>query len=268
MHNSNTISKPRDPFFDLLKVWAIFMVIVQHMIAACGYGLNMMNTPVGKIICMFNMPLFMGITGYFFRKSLTLSIRDIFKSKWISWLRPTLIFSILLVGWRLLVGVLPYPDMWKKVVVYFLYDFLACYWFIPVAFLCCLISRISYKIYPNIAISGLIQWLVLVIFPFGNFYPILAYLKAMYPFFILGLLCRYYDWISIIRKQPLIIGLCSLILFILLFPWFNKYRFFYSFTIISVQEMIINYGALLVAGISGSILSIIFIRVFNSVYQN
>lgn len=66
----------RNPFFDLLKVWAIILVIVQHMIAACGYGLDMMNTPPGKVICMFNMPLFVGITGYFFQSTLPYNFSD------------------------------------------------------------------------------------------------------------------------------------------------------------------------------------------------
>lgn len=233
------------------------------MISACGYGLEMMNTLVGKAICMFNMPLFMGITGYFFYRSLTRSFKDLIFSKWVSWLRPTLIFSIFLIAWRLLVGVLPYPDIWKKVVVYFLFDFLCCYWFIPVAFLCCLIARIAYKIYPDILVSGIISWIMLVIFPLWQHYPILAYLKAMYPFFVLGILCRHHNWISMIRNRPTLIGISSLLVFTLLFPWFDKAKFFYSFTIAPPSEIAINYIALLAAGIAGSILSIILVNFLN-----
>lgn len=55
----------RDPLYDLLKAFAIFLVILQHMIFNCGEGYHMTDTLVGKAITMINMPLFMFITGFF-----------------------------------------------------------------------------------------------------------------------------------------------------------------------------------------------------------
>lgn len=58
-------NKRREVSFDLLKCFAIFLVIWQHCISELGYGMNMLTTPIGRAIIMINMPLFMFIVGYF-----------------------------------------------------------------------------------------------------------------------------------------------------------------------------------------------------------
>ncbi|MGH3244196.1 MAG: acyltransferase family protein [Spirillospora sp.] len=57
--------KPRDPFFDNAKYFAILLVVAGHCLA------NLLNVPMARglylFVYMFHMPLFIVITGYFSR---------------------------------------------------------------------------------------------------------------------------------------------------------------------------------------------------------
>ena len=85
----------RDIKFDLLKSIAIFLVILQHCIFIFGYGMDMMNTVVGKAICLVNMPLFMFIVGFFAKSSVYAKNRDFVNKKWNTIVVPMLIFCFL-----------------------------------------------------------------------------------------------------------------------------------------------------------------------------
>ena len=86
--------KPRDKSFDILKAIAIFLVIWQHCISCLGYGMEMLDTFVGRAICLINMPLFMFIVGYFSKSSIMASFKDMLMKKWHTLIVPMLIFCL------------------------------------------------------------------------------------------------------------------------------------------------------------------------------
>jgi len=59
----------RDPFFDLLKFVAMFMVVYWHVMSyRPGFDLATMPSRAANFIISMNMPLFFMISGYFSRR--------------------------------------------------------------------------------------------------------------------------------------------------------------------------------------------------------
>lgn len=84
----------RDPAFDALKFFAIFLVLwghaIQHLVSTEYY-----DEPIYRIIYSFHMPLFMTIVGYFSTNSNGNSIRSTLMKKFRQLLLPACIFGIM-----------------------------------------------------------------------------------------------------------------------------------------------------------------------------
>ena len=90
--------KTRSVAFDLLKLFAIFMVLWGHCIQYMKS--TNVDEPVFLFIYSFHMPLFMMISGYFSGSSMTLKFWPLLKKKFVQLLLPCL-------TWYLLAYVLP-----------------------------------------------------------------------------------------------------------------------------------------------------------------
>ncbi len=95
---NNSLMKTRNIAFDLLKLFAIFLVLWGH----CIQHMKVTNTdePVYLFIYSFHMPLFMMISGYFSISSLSMRVWPFLKKKFIQLLLPC-------VTWYVLAYVLP-----------------------------------------------------------------------------------------------------------------------------------------------------------------
>ena len=98
--------KKRNSTFDFMKCAAIFMVIWQHSIFYSGFGTDMLETSPGKFICMFNMPLFMFIVGYFSESSLTSRFKDMIVKKWHTLLMPMGVYCVI----QIIIGLAMEPN--------------------------------------------------------------------------------------------------------------------------------------------------------------
>ena len=79
----------RNPFFDILKGYAIFLVVLGHVIQ-CFYP-NWERNVLELFICSFHMPLFIAVSGYFFLNSVKRKTPcDFFKSKFQHLMIPSL----------------------------------------------------------------------------------------------------------------------------------------------------------------------------------
>lgn len=79
--------KTRIKAFDVLKLFAIFLVLWGHCIQYFTSG-NPIDKPVYVYIYSFHMPLFMMISGYFASSSISLPIKELLKKKTIQLLLP------------------------------------------------------------------------------------------------------------------------------------------------------------------------------------
>lgn len=80
--------------FDLLKTFAIFLVVWGHCIQHT-FQSYYANEPVYRIIYSFHMPLFMIISGYFATSALQLPFKDFIKKKFFQLIVPSVTWGLL-----------------------------------------------------------------------------------------------------------------------------------------------------------------------------
>lgn len=153
-----------------------------------------------------------------------------------------------------------------KAVARIIIALVANYWFIPVAFICLMYAwtsnKLHIKIIPALIISFIISLLPLKV------QPLLPSTQAMLPFFMLGLACRQYNVIEIIRKNKLSATIVSIIVFVLLFFYLTEDKFFYHAPDPILLKRALNSIFYLIVGISGIVLSILLADFILKKYKN
>lgn len=251
--NKYTISpsKNRELSFDLLKCFAIFLVIWQHSIYSFGYGIEMLTTPIGKFISMINMPLFMFIVGYFSKSSIQRPFRQMVKNKWDTLLMPMLVYCAIQSIVELCLGTFTLP-LYKHLIL----SIIRPYWFIWALLYSILWYRLFRYLLPkyNTLIISTISLMVAMLIPRGiPVPPHFAAFQSMYPFFLIGLISKEYNLLNKLKlsKWNSTIMFCSLIVFLILYFLYDKENFFYFFILISTPKWIESYLMMLIAGTTG-----------------
>lgn len=85
----------RMPFFDFLKMFAMFMVLWGHCIQHLQTG-EVWNEPMHKFIYTFHLPLFMMIAGFFSLSSLRLNFKQLLIKKGCQLLLPCITWGFIL----------------------------------------------------------------------------------------------------------------------------------------------------------------------------
>lgn len=247
--------KKRNITLDILKCVAIYSVILLHSIQGLGAGMTVLDHPLGKLISMVSMPLFIFITGYFSGSIYTRKLNQLIEIKYITLLRPMLLFSIVMFALKITIGRLNVNSLVElgKITILML---LNSYWFVYVVIYCTFYSWIVRKLAGQLKLSELlfdiISLVVLILVPYCLNIPHLASFKAMYPFFIIGTIFKKES----VFKKPVstfLLLLCS-VLFIVSFLLYDGEKFFYYFQLTTYPEVIFNYILMLFAGTSGIIL--------------
>lgn len=87
-------------FYDILKTYAIFLVILGHVIQT--FNLEWRTDEIFLSIYMFHMPLFIAISGYFFVKSAEKrTAMDLVKRRFVNIMLPSLtmgFFNVIIIG--------------------------------------------------------------------------------------------------------------------------------------------------------------------------
>lgn len=123
----------RSPAMDILKCFAIFLVLmghcIQHLLSS-----NYSDELGYRLIYSFHMPLFMMITGYFFVRTLRGgSFYDVFKKKFRQLILPILTWAtIFTIIKQIKVGFPPASA--------FIDSYTYSFWFLKSAFICCMLA--------------------------------------------------------------------------------------------------------------------------------
>ena len=84
--------KQRIIYLDNVKAFAIMLVMLGHALQYTIHDYTQCNTL--NLIYTFHMPLFMMVSGYFFKSSLNLSFGQFLKKKSIAMLLPAVTWSL------------------------------------------------------------------------------------------------------------------------------------------------------------------------------
>lgn len=179
--NSRYFRKDRLKSFDLLKFFAIFLVLwghsIQYFLSSIYY-----EEPVYRFIYSFHMPLFMMISGYFSVSSISLNFGQFLKKKSIQLLLPSASWGIILWIWFSFYSFLQTRmydfhiyQLWRILIFEF--------WFLKSCFFCYLLAFCGYYV-----MRGQLIW-VFVTLLISQFLSIF-HLWIMYPCFMIGFLLK------------------------------------------------------------------------------
>lgn len=174
------IKSNRIVLFDLIKCFAIFMVIWGHCIGQLTQT-DCSQLPVYRIIYSFHMPLFMLISGYFASNSMNLSFKVFLAKKFRQLIYPCIIWGAMI--WLVIESMHSFCynrdtiDLWGLLVDFYWFgDF----WFLKSCFICYLIAYIGFH-------SGMSKkyWMPVSLIISQGISPF--YISFMYPCFIIGI---------------------------------------------------------------------------------
>lgn len=133
--------QPRDITVDFLKGLAIFLVLWGHSIQLLGEGLGVLNEPIGKIIYLVHMPLFMFLAGYVSTSAMKLSPKNMFLKKSRQLLQPMLVWCCILWAVKCGLEMVDYSSLFLGIRSLVL-TILNGYWFIWVLFFSFILLKI------------------------------------------------------------------------------------------------------------------------------
>lgn len=203
------IRKERLPYWDLLKLFLIFLVIWGH----CIQGFNTSDcagSTTYRIINSFHMPLFMMISGYFSVSSMNMGAESFLRKKFWNLIYPCLIWGAIL--WGVLECLYSFhygSDSFSISGILNDYYWLSNFWFLKSCFICYVLAYIGlksakrrkYMLPTTIIISQFIS-------PF--------FVSFMYPCFVLGIALRKRpSYINRIRKRCFLVSVLFLLMLIL-----------------------------------------------------
>ena len=209
MNTQPTKSGRRQPAYDLLRFVAIFLVLwchsIQYLVHTQPY-----DEPLYRIICSFNMPLFMTLAGYFSLSSMRLSFQDMIVKKARQLLLPCLTFAV--VFW-LSLSVLPDLLNHRPLTLNILgQSLLFSLWFLKSLFVCYVVAWL-------VEHAGRWRRLLLALTLVGCLWVIIYDLWRMYPCFIFGMMMQRNKGVVDLAHRY---RYCFLVLFVAALPFLGS----------------------------------------------
>lgn len=195
---------PRSRYFDTLKAIAILCVMYAHCLQYLGIG-SYLHHPLFKLVYAFHMPLFMTLSGYFAWPSIRLPFGRLVRKKSLRLLLPCLTAAVLVVLFNRIFGLINGYDDWRELV--------GNLWYLKSLFACIVLVKLMVTLSGGDLATGLIFGMLAA-------FPIYVWhVNFMMPFFAMGLMWRHRP--DILCKHTLCIGLFSIGLFLLLWPFWD-----------------------------------------------
>lgn len=131
----------RNITFDIMKGFLIILVVIGHAIQVTyrSTDMNVWLNPVFNFIYTFHMPLFIFVSGIFFKSSLRLCLADFVKKKAKRLLLPTMVFTSILLSIYVLI------NGSGSLQLKFVYAQFQYYWFCICLFILTLLHFFFYK---------------------------------------------------------------------------------------------------------------------------
>lgn len=268
--------KSRNIFVDLVKAYAIILVVLGHSIQ-CGSGENYLQTQlffdniIFKYIYSFHMPLFMLISGYLFAYGIKNSFVDIVTNKLRSLIAPICFWAIIPLVIYITTQCLNDSFSIMLSFKYYLNYSLFSLWFLWAVFLCSLLVVIVNKLFKYAICIYVLLFVVSFVVPDG--YNLYLY-KFMYPFFVIGYMFNKYSLQEklqyIYRSKYFEIGVGALFFLMLLFYKHDMYIYISRYAIVGkdiIEQLYIDIYRLII-GLVGSIFTLIVLHKIYKSLQN
>ena len=244
--------------FDLLKLFAIYLVVlghcVQHLLPTHPY-----DEPLYVYIYSFHMPLFMMISGFFsYKEELSFcSAWGGVKRRFQKLVVPVLFWSLIIV----VIKALLYDVVYNY--DFFYNEFFNTLWFLKSLFICYVVY-VSVKVLNQRYRSFAIIFLMLLV-PFMGWF----HLTLMIPCFVIGVLSKKHA----LFERPVVLFASGMIFTACLFMWNADFFISPSGVIRGLSHrnyepfsiFLYRYGGALITGVSGAMF---FISLFCFLFDN
>ena len=253
------MQNPRLIYLDLLKSFAIFLVIWGHCIQFFLSSYECYDY-IYLVIYSFHMPLFMIISGFFSWNSFNLSSKQFLLKKVRELILPVVSWGFIFEITRIVI------NLFEGKPTYIFYDLKAFYiqnlWFLKCLFICYVLAYFCFR-------HRHINYLVLSITIIASQFIISHNICTMYPAFLYGILLKKHNKIA--NNYYTIIG--TFILFVILLHYWNAsfwpipdmLQGICNSNLAIIQDYIFKGGYRILLGIIGSMFFICF---FFKVFKN
>lgn len=164
------MSNKRILYFDVLKFFAIWLVVLGHYLQEIDCGC--VGSYTNQVIYTFHMPLFIMISGFFAQKGEP-SFRNLIIKKTTTLLLPVIIWTAIIVVYSLL----SCKDSMRIQI-----EIKGNSWYLKVLFLCLLYQWLSRRFISIDWIAAICSIILLFVLPFGSIFQF----NFMYSFFWMG----------------------------------------------------------------------------------
>lgn len=246
----------RNEFYDILRGYAIFLVVLGHVIQS--FYPEWKNSSLELFIYSFHMPLFMAISGYFFLHSVDKrGTKEFIRTRFVHLMFPSLTIGLVNCC---IVGVSKILTHKQLDFTYFMDVLFTGLWFLVVLFILSVLGCLFRKCLKNKMYLGwIIFLLIFYLIPEGWMVHELKYLA---PFFVGAMYLRKYQW----DKISTIVTISFTFLFFILFHYFEFSHTMYQMTDDSFSfTFFMQYIYRTLIGISGIIISILFCKCIVSI---
>ena len=203
----------RDPYFDVVKAFAMLLVVAGH--TRWAYGCQVGNPPIDNFIVGMNMPVFFMISGYFAAKTIWDGDWRKLAKHIVGYFWPLAVASCIFAVLAVLLNI----DGSEKGLIgyagrYFLFP-LWYLWCLAICFVVTFLTACIPKISPLVAVIGIY---CVLLFLKGVWY--IGNVRAMLPHFLFGLF--------VLRKWPLwknrLLGAICLLAYLIFVVTSNSFR--------------------------------------------
>ena len=210
-------------YIDLSKGILIFLVCLGHAIQYTTAEKNFLDNPIWQIIYAFHMPLFMILSGWFFKVDKWSNLPLQIAAKITRLIVPLFSFNLIIWVLQVVFGARDTSSFLDWMGCETFYLFAMRYWFLMALFMSYIITLLlKLTIRSNIVIMIICLFLGFLLKPLGKYY-----IGFMLPFFFMGYLLNTYKhiWMQHIQKLLIINGA---LFFIMLLGWRGEWTIYYT----------------------------------------
>lgn len=200
----------RIAYIDFLKAFAIATVLLGHSVEQLS-GDAFWDHPIWAFLYSFHMPLFMFVSGLFFKSALRKDFRKVLGEKLVQLGIPSV--SAFLVGLAIMkiVGVTSIADLCEASFA----GFMNSVWFLKCLFFCIVIMWLAVKILRHDVLAAVVVSAAVLLVPGGE----IVNLNFMLPCFCLGFLCG--SCKEFLERHRRVLGILAVVVFLALLPFWG-----------------------------------------------